>query len=324
MAAVNYAEYAKAAKGLEKMFIEDLLRAWDVFGEIRFKMTSGLKEAGNRWQVMPTVAFRNLNAGYTADYGTTEDVEETLSIMGGDIIIDRILVAAGKAQFVDELQKQTRMLARANAFKFADAFLNGDQSVDPKSFEGLKKRVSNAPARMSINLEVSGDTLKVLSADATMETFIDGVNQAIKVVDGATHAFLNENSWLKMQSALRQSGNFTITKDSYDRKIMEWSGVRFVDVGLKADKSTEIITSTETATDGGADSTSIYFVRMDMDDGLHGLQLSGTSFKPYDPLKGGERETAPQFMRRVDTAVGLENVSQYAVARLYGMKMAAS
>lgn len=323
MAAVSYVEYAKTAKGAEKLFITDLLRAWSVFGELRFKGVNGLKVDGNRWQTLPAVAFRSLNEGYTSDFGTTEDTRETLAIMGGDVIIDRILVKT-KDQFQDQLGLQMRMLAKANAFNFADTFINGSLAVNPKAFEGLKVRVANAPARMSINLEVSGDTLKVFSSDATMEAFIDGVNKAVAYVDGATHAFTNEANLLSIQSLLRQSGNFTITRDSYDRKIMEWSGVKFVDVGLKADKSTEIITSTETATDAGQDSTSIYFARMDSDDGLHALQLNGTSFKPYDPLTGGERETAPQFMRRVDTAVGLENVSQYAIARLYGFKMAAS
>lgn len=324
MANTNLIEYLKGARpAAEKMFITDLLRACDLIGEIPWKTVEGLRVPGNRWQTLPTVGFRKLNSGYTADFGTSEDTSETLALIGGDIIIDSVL-ARSEAMYVSELEKQSRMLARALAFKIADAFINGDQSVDPDSFEGLKVRVSNAPARMTVNLETGGDTLKVFSSDATMETFIDGVNKAIKYCDGATHAFTNEDNLLKLDSVLRQSGNFTITKDSYDRSIREWKGVKFVDIGLKADKSTEIITSTETAGDAGADSTSIYFARIDTDDGLHGLQLSGKSWKPYDPLTGGERETAPQKIKRVDNAVGLENVSQYSILRLKGFKMASS
>jgi hypothetical protein len=322
--AVNLIEYFKTAKeGLEKDFIKDLLRSWDVFGELKFKEIDGLTKDGNRWQTLPTVAFRKLNAGYTASEGTTEDTRETLSLLGGDIIIDRVF-ARTKAQFKNQLELQKQMLVQALAFKFADAFINGNQAVDVDSFEGLKQRVTNAPSRMSVSVGSSGDSLKVFASDATMEAFIDGVNKAIKYVNGATHAFTNEDNILKLQSVLRQSGNLTITKDSFDRTIMEWNGVKFLDVGLKADKSTEIITSTETAGDGGADSTSIYFARLDTKDGLHGLQLAGTSWAPYDPLTGGEMETKPSYIRRVDTAVGLENLSQYAVARLYEFKMAAS
>lgn len=322
--AVSLIEYWKTAKeGLEKTFIEDLLRAWDVFGELKFKEVDGLTKDGNRWQTLPTVAFRKLNAGYTASEGTTEDTRETLSLLGGDIVIDRVL-ARTKAQFRNQLELQKSMLVQAIAFKFADAFINGSQAVDPDSFEGLKVRVSNAPSRMSVSVGSSGDTLKVFASDATMETLIDGINKCIKYVNGATHAFTNEDNILKLQSVLRQSGNLTITKDSFDRTIMEWNGVKFVDVGLKADKSTEIITSTETAGDGGADSTSIYFARLDMANGLHGLQLAGNSFKPYDPLSGGEMESKPSYIRRVDNAVGLENLSQYSIARLYEFKMAAS
>jgi hypothetical protein len=44
----------------------------------------------------------------------------------------------------------------------------------------------------------------------------------------------------------------------------------------------------------------------------------------YDPLNGNESESGPQYLRRIDWAVGLMNISQYAVCRISNIRMAAS
>jgi hypothetical protein len=65
-------------------------------------------------------------------------------------------------------------------------------------------------------------------------------------------------------------------------------------------------------------------VRFDGEDGLRVIQLNGTDPTPYDPNNGGELETAPQFIRRIDWAVGLQQMGRYSVGVLNGFKMAAS
>lgn len=320
--AVTLMEILKNSTATERMFITDLLRATDLIGEIPFKSVDGLLVEGSRWQNLPTVAFRQINGSYTVDEGDTEEVNETLSVLGGQFAIDHILRNV-KAKYQDEFTKQSKMLATAIAFKFTDTFINGDQAVDPNAFEGIKKRVGNMPSRMTVDLAQSTDALKVLASTANEHLFIDAVEEAIKK-SSATHAFMNENTWLKISAALRRSGTMTTTKDMFDRSIKEWNGVKFVDVGLKADKSTEIITSTEDPGDGGNDATSIYFVNLNTEDGLHGLQLSGTSPKPKPLQRAGTGTSATQDTALVDWAVGLRNLSQYCICRVKGMKMAAA
>lgn len=323
---ITLADYFKNAKGPEhKAFIADLLRFSDLIGVVPFETTSALQISATRWQTVPATAFRAINAGYTESTGNVEQIEETLFALGGDVKVDRLLTIAGNV-YQDPLATQMQMKAKSVAFSFNDYFINGDHGVDPDGFEGLKKRVSNMPSRMSINLASSNDSLKVLASTANTHTFLDAMHQAIKYVDGATHILCNEDTLLKIEAALRRTNPILLdqAKDAFDRKISTFMGVPLVDVGLKRDKSTEIITSTENPGDGGNDATSIYVVRMDTDDGLHGLQLSGTSPEPYDPLTGGELEATPQHLRRIDWAVGLCNVSQYCIARIYGFRMAAS
>ncbi len=325
---VTLNEYAKLENNpLKKGFITDLLRYSDVLNWVPFVDANGLKVSGSRWQTLPSASYRKINGAYPESTGTIEDVQETLALLGGDVYIDRVLAKAPGVS-TNPLKLQMAMKAKAVAFQFNDTFINGDQAVNPDSFEGLKKRVANMPARQTINLAAAGDSLKVLASDANMQTFIDALHTAAKYVDGATHIFTNEGSWIGLGQVARRLKLDQMVKDAMGRT---WNSISsagnmlpFVDVGLKGDKSTEIIPSNEDPGDGGNDSTSIYVVRMDTVDGLHGLQLAGLGMDIYDPMKGGEDPTAPRYIRRIDWATGLRNLSQYCIVRIKGFKMAAS
>lgn len=329
--AVTLIDYAKQSKDpLRKAFIKDLLRYSDLMSIVPFETVPGLQVGGTRWQTLPGAAFRKIGAGYTESTGTTEEIVETLVALGGDVKVDRFLT--GNANVVqDPLTTQMQMKAKTVAFKFNDAFINGDQAVDPDSFEGLKKRVANAPARMTISLSPgAGDSLKVLANTANEHTFIDAVHQAVKFVDGATHIFCNETTWLGLGQVARRLNLFQVIEDALGHKWQSISSgssfLPFIDVGLKSDKTTEIITNTEDPGDAGNDATSIYVARMEMEtsDGLYGLTLEGHELDVYDPLTGGEMESGPQVLRRIDWGVGLYNLSQFSIARIKDFKMAAA
>lgn len=321
---VTLVDYFKQATDpLHKGFIADLLRYSDLIGIVPIVDTPGLRVSGTRWQTLPGAAFRQIGAGYTESTGTTEQVQESMAILGGDVKIDAVLTGNSETR-EDPLVTQMKMKAKAVAFQFNDSFINGDQTVDVDSFEGIKVRNSNMPARMTLDLASAGDSLKVLADSASRQTFLDSLHDASKYVNGATHFLMNENTFLGVGRILRREGLLETITDSYDRKFSAFNGVPYVDVGFKADKSTEIITDTEDPGDGGDDATSIYVVRMDTDEGLHAVQLEGEGMNVYDPLNGGEMESGPQYLRRIDWPIGLFNLSQYTIARIQGFKMAAA
>ncbi len=311
---------------LAQGFIADLLRASDLMKICKFESVDGLKVTGARWQTLPSSGFRKIGEGYSESTGNAEDFSETLAILGGDVKVDKIITLA-KNVTEDPLITQMKMKARSIAFTFNDNFINGNHAVDPDCFEGLKVRVGNMPARQTINMYNvvdTSDACPILKDSSHENYFIDCLHEAIKRVDGATHILCNETVYLGLGHLLRRLGLLDQTTDAYGKVWNTFAGVPLVDVGLKADKSTEIITNTEVCTDSGADGTSLYVVRMDTDDGLHGIQLSGSSPTPYDPLKGAEMEGGPQFLRRIDWAVGLFNLSQYCICRVKEFRVATS
>jgi len=148
--AVTLMDYFRQSKDpIHKAFIADLLRASQLLEQVPFVTLPGLQVSATRWLTMPSVAFRKIGAGYTEGTGKTEQIEETLYALGGDVKIDRVFTKT-KNVHQDPLVTQMQMKAKAMAFQFNDSFINGDHAVDADSFEGIKKRVSNMPTRMAL------------------------------------------------------------------------------------------------------------------------------------------------------------------------------
>jgi hypothetical protein len=311
--------YKQAKSDFGRAVISDMLRMWEPLSVIPFKPVSGLKMTDTRWQVLPSVGNRNLNEGYTESTGQTENVSDAVFAYGGDIKIDR-LFRLDKTAIEDPLKTQTQMKVQALMAQVAYDLINGDHSVNPKGFEGFKKRCSNLPARMLISLDQSNDSLKVLASSANRQLFLDGVDKLIKRT-GANVLLMNEDTYLGFAQVLRREGQYVMSVDDYGVERLMYGKCKLLDVGLKGDQTTEIITNTEVAPDTGGDATSIYGCRFD-ETGVQVMVLNGTGPEPYEVTK--ESESGPQEIHRIDWAIGPHIKSRYALGRLYNFKMAAA
>lgn len=304
---------------LGKAIIEDLLRQSKILQFAPIEPVNGLRINHARWQTLPSIATRAVNGSYTESTGQLDQVQETLHIYGGEIKVDRVL-EMDKTAVESPMTTQAKMKAAALKYKFHDHLVNGDHAVDPNGFEGLKKRVSNLPARMTVDVATAGDSLKVLATEANEQTFLDALHELVYKTQ-ANCLLMNEKSYLGVGKVLRRLKLLDTTKDQYDRTWEMFGGTKLVEIGLQSDQTTEIITDTEDPGDAGNDSSSIYATRFDGEDGLRIIQLAGTSPEPVDH---GELQTTPQMMKRIDWAIGLQVVGKFAVGRLKGFKMAAS
>ena len=106
--------------------------------------------------------------------------------------------------------------------------------------------------------------------------------------------------------------------DMFDREVQTYKGARFVDAGLKSDQTTEIITVTEDPGDGGNDGTSAYFVPFNKEQGIIGIHLDPMEI--YDPLQGGEMDTAPANLVRIDYWAGLCGFGSYGPTRMHSIE----
>jgi hypothetical protein len=327
--AVTIVDIAQASEDkLEKGILMQVLRSSDLIGLIPWITKNTLRVRGTRWQTLPSVDFREFNAGYTEDTGQLEQWSDGVFPFGGDMYIER------QYEGLDEMIEspavtQAKMKLQALAMEFNHYFINGTPAAG--GFTGLRHRIMTIlTARSRIDLATAGDCLKVFAAAANTHDLVDAMHEGIKVCGGRANAFLmNEDTYLRVSSALRRQNLLDQARDMFDREIVSFAGAQLVDVGLRRDQATEIITSTEDPGDGGNDSTSMYCVRFGPaegnetvtdGDGLHGIQKNRLT--AYDPLKGAEMEARPAYIRRIDWPVTLSSLGdRYCVARIYGFRM---
>lgn len=322
-------------EALKKGIILNLLRYCDVMSVIPWEGVDSLKTIAVRWASLPTVNFRKINEGYTPNEGDTEQVWESVYGFGGEIKFDRVFSKI-KTTIIDPKVSQTNMKLKAMALTFNDYFINGDHATDEDGFEGLKKRVSLMPARQTVYVAASNAAaLDPTASVANARAFLDKLEEAFYKCNGGAVSMMigNEGTRWGLGRVVRyaQTGGanwLDITKDSFDREVLTYKGVPLYDIGLKTDQTTDIITNTETAGDSGSDATSLYFTSFNnsedgedekseggtINEGLTGIQLS--DMEVYDPLNGGEQESTPTTLTRIDWWCGLANFGTKSIVRL--------
>lgn len=323
MAGITLVQLAQVSKDpVKKYFGFQLIRESDILKLIPWENVSGLSIKAFWWETLPTGgAFRSLNEGYTAvQDGQLGDGNEMLAIFGGDIVYDKVLELI-KDVVGDPVQLQIDARLKSMAIDFNNNFVNGDTATTPKGFNGIKKRVAAMPTRQTVYVAASNAApLDYTASAANARKYLNKFNLATRYCNsGKPSAYLmNENSivgFSQMLSYLQGAGNYlSVTTDQFGREVVAYRNIPFVDPGLKQDQSTEIITETEVAGDAGADSTSIYAVAFNMDNGVHGVQLN--EFNAYKVAGGNELEDTPQKKYRIDWVNGLASFGRNGIVRM--------
>ena len=266
---------------------------------IPFMSIEGNAYAYNAEATLPGVEFRAVNSGYTESTGTVNQKSENLVILGGDADVDKFIVQT-RGNLNDQRATQTSLKVKALTYKFQDAFINGDVSVDANSFDGLKKRLTGSQV-----LDAATNGLPVLGADdAARHNFFDQLDALITAagISGGNGAlYMNSLVLGKLRSSARRVGGWTQTRDEFGRTIDAYNGVPFRDIGRTADGSL-IIPQTETQGSSSV-ASSIYAVRFGQDEadgGVTGLTNGGVQV--YDL---GELETKPALRTRIEFYTGL-------------------
>ena len=142
--ALTLAEAALLSENdLQRGVIETFVQSSPILDRLPLMDIEGNAYAYNKEATLPGVAFRSVNEAYTESTGTVVQATESLVILGGDADVDRFIVQT-RGNLNDQRATQTAMKVKAASYKFQDTFFNGDVSVDPKAFDGLKKRLTGA------------------------------------------------------------------------------------------------------------------------------------------------------------------------------------
>jgi hypothetical protein len=316
------AEFSKIETDtLRKSVIDTLIMESDALQLVPWETIGALSTTVVKYKDLPSVGFRKINAGYSGSTGTFDQKVENISLLGGMIDTDKA-IARAKNSVADARAIQQTMMVKAIAYKFNDRFINGDPASDPEEFKGIKARVADGVAEgFTENYIDCGGTYGAardsgfLYDSANAYNFLNKLDQLIYACPGHKPDLLlmNKKCLLAVRAVLRKERLLDQSKDSFDRSVDMYAGARLVDIGVKADQLTEIITNTEDpdslyTTDV---STSIYAVKFGIGEFLWGIQEY-----PMEVTDKGLLEGSPVYRTEVDFPLGLAHVNARAVGRL--------
>ena len=123
---------------------------------------------------------------------------------------------------------------------------------------------------------------------------------------------MNAKMYLAFEAALRRENVLRQTEDMFGRVINAYGGVPLIDIGIKADQSTQIIPNDEKLSEG-TEETSIYAVKYGEEEYMWGVQQGAMEARDL-----GELQTKPCYRDRVEWVVGLAVSNPRSIARGYG------
>lgn len=314
--ALSLAESAKlSSTNLQRGVIETFVQESPVLDRLPLMNVEGNSYAYNEEAGLPGVSFRGVNEGYAESTGTVNQKSESLVILGGDADVDAFIVQT-RGNLNDQRAIQTQMKVKAAAYKFQETFFNGDVTTDPKSFDGLRKRLIGSQV---ISAGENGAPI-IGTGDTDSHAFFDLLDMLVAAVPGLTSTngalYANRQVIAKIRGAARRIGGFEMVREALTGKsVATYNGIPLLDPGQTA-AGVDILAQTETQ-GTATDASSIYAVRFGMSEGeqaVTGLTNGGVQVKDL-----GELETKPAYRTRIEFYCGLAVFGGKAAARLSGV-----
>jgi hypothetical protein len=197
------------------------------------------------------------------------------------------------------------MKVRSLRLTFEDYVINGDESTDPRAFDGLKARV-NVGSSQAVN--VNG-ALSLTALDELIDA-VDGDNKIL---------LMNKKMRRRLSAASRNTsigGFMSYEQDAFGRRVTMYNDARIVVTDTNA-QNVQIQGFTETSS-----STSIYCVAFG-DLQTTGIQGPAAAGYGIDIKEFGEIAEAPVDRTRIDWSIGMAIMNGRSAARAYGITDAA-
>ncbi len=167
----------------------------------------------NRENASPTAAFYDVGDTWTEDTPTFTQVTATLKVMGGDADVDNFLKTT-RSNIQDLEAAVVQLKANAVQRLFDDTFVNGDSSVNVKSFDGIDK------------LTVAGQTVSMGTNGATLS--LDKLDELIDKMRGGKPDLLlmSRRTRRSLNVLARTVGSFLeADRDEFGQMLQFYDGV---------------------------------------------------------------------------------------------------
>lgn len=249
----------KLESGIQQTWLE----AWPALEEIPIVTNGSLSVRWRRAKVLPTIGTRKLYGDFAQSYGGWEEQAFDLPIYGGKVQIDEQLLSepGGAEEWADTIEAYTR----AFAFRMANDTINGDTATDLEAMDGLKVLVAKLPARQTITPTAAIDLTTSANRKTNAPELIRYMHTAMHRVRQGTGRspnliLMNDDLFLLLSDAMRQSGFLTTTMDNYGREVNKFQGARIVTGGYQQAEALTQTTEILGANFDGDGNTSMFFL----------------------------------------------------------------
>ncbi len=328
--------YQTSNDPLVKEITFSMIEAGNVFQDIPLITNATIVANGSRvLGGLPAPHWTPLNSDPSAVKGKATPFQEQLWVIRDTIDIDHFIYK-DKNQIQNPFDVQVDMYLKGLSYDLNDKFINNQHVTgDKNAFVGVRARLDD-PAQFGTNvackIDAGGTDLSDGGITGTSaNVFIRQLQSVLDEMgspDGTNVVvYMNDDLLRRVEQGIRElgaGGGFDMTKDNFDRRVLQYKNAKIRNVGRKAPladgtQSQYIISSTETA-DGSADTggtfTSLYAVKYGRN------SFAGWQFEPLKPSGPEKLNNGVTYRLVFDWGVGLWQPNTRAVGRLYDIKVA--
>lgn len=272
--------------------IEILVTESQTLQVLPFEDVIGTAVTYNRELVAPTVDWQQVGGTWTESTPTFTQVTAALKILGGDADVDSFLQQTYRNPN-DLAAEVIALKTKALAYEFNQTFISGDDSSEPKQFDGLKNLVT---AGQTYTPDANGTALTL----ELMDYLIDLVKP------GGPDALIMAKRTRRQLNKLRRAAGIAVegTLGDFGKFVYSYNGIPIL--------CDENVSITETCGSETA-ASSVYAVKWGRQ-GVFGLSNGGIQVQDVGPL-----ETKDADRYRVKFYCGLALGGTLGLARLEGM-----
>ena len=297
-------EYAKgmALEDIRRPVIEMFAQYSDVFEVMPFEGLKGAKYVGYREAALATPVFRAVNEASSSGHGVISPFDEATYIIDHDIDVDRAI----QDRFGPERRNyEQRMGITAFARLWIDTFVKGDQSVNPRVFNGVQVRAQKF-GRLYYNSTASGGAALSLANLDTMLNNLSGKSGTRFLFV----PFLSLPLWIQAARNTSLTGYVMQTWDEIGRSKLTYAGIRLL-YGYPKDDQVPVLQFNEVG-DGGGSAVTASLYGLTLGEGM----MRGIYVRNLTPEDVGLLEDRKTYRTHISWDVSFVDEFKYCMTRM--------
>lgn len=276
--------------------VEEIIDRDELFALLPFVQTNGKAYVYNREGVLSEGQFIDVNAVVPEGASTVTEVVTKLRILAGDVDVDKFLDSTmddTNAQKAIQIAMKAKGMGRA----FRRALIQGNSATDPLQFDGIQKLVT--------------DTGLILSAGANGNAISMSMLDELRdmIPHGPDAFMMRQGTWRAIKQLLRAAGGNTgemLQLENFGKPVPSFDGVPVI---INDFIPGDIEQGSASAT------TSVYALRLNEVDGLHGLYGGDTAGVRVEDLGTVQNKDATRTRLKWYCGLALKSTKSLAALR---------